>query len=214
MKLSKKRLTYEEKKAQNEKWDQKTAAELIAEFGKQWDYEECYKYPVLNNFDRLTKKACELADKFSSDKEIEEAWLKILLMLDESISQVMPSLNEDFNQTNKQRKDNLGQDNEMMAALVKDFILRRKNAIAMYNVPMTVSPITIIDKLNLDLKSVRMIFEYRTKAIKNEKKLMKIVNQMMIKEKLLESLIISQENLQGFMLEPDPETATQKMIAS
>ena len=46
----------------------------------------------------------------------------------------------------------------------------------MYQVPMTVSPLTLIEKLSLDLRSIRVIFDYKMKAIKGEKHLLKIAN--------------------------------------
>ena len=44
-----------------------------------------------------------------------------------------------------------------------------------------------MEKLNLDLRSIRSIFDFKVKVIKNEKKFMKIANNLIINEILLVS---------------------------
>ena len=66
--------------------------------------------------------------------------------------------------------------------MVSDFILRRKNIILMIQVPLSISPETLMDKLNLNLDSIRKIFEFKVKAIKGEKKFIKIANRLIVQE--------------------------------
>jgi hypothetical protein len=58
--------------------------------------------------------------------------------------------------------------------------MRRKNVILMVQVPLSISPETLMDKLNLNLDSIRKIFEFKVKAIKGEKKFIKIANRLII----------------------------------
>lgn len=60
--------------------------------------------------------------------------------------------------------------------------MRRKNVILMVQVPLSISPETLMDKLNLNLDSIRKIFEFKVKAIKGEKKFIKIANRLIIQE--------------------------------
>jgi hypothetical protein len=69
-----------------------------------------------------------------------------------------------------------------VGGLVSDFILRRKNIILMIQVPLSISPETLMDKLNLNLDSIRKIFEFKVKAIKGEKKFIKIANRLIVQE--------------------------------
>ena len=69
-----------------------------------------------------------------------------------------------------------------MGGLVSDFILRRKNIILMIQVPLSISPETLMNKLNLNLDSIRKIFEFKVKAIKGEKKFIKIANRLIVQE--------------------------------
>ena len=69
-----------------------------------------------------------------------------------------------------------------MGGLVSDFILRRKNIILMIQVPLSISPETLMDKLNLNQDSIRKIFEFKVKAIKGEKKFIKIANRLIVQE--------------------------------
>lgn len=75
----------------------------------------------------------------------------------------------------------------------------------MKHVPYNISPETLLAKLNLDLRSIRKVFDYRVKAIKGEKKLIKMANELIVKE-LLEQYF-ERENLEqrGYILEGDPE---------
>lgn len=52
----------------------------------------------------------------------------------------------------------------------------------MKQVPLSISPMKLMDELNLDLRSIRLIFNYKVKAIKNEKKFIKIANKIIVKE--------------------------------
>jgi hypothetical protein len=40
----------------------------------------------------------------------------------------------------------------------------------------------LMEKLNLGIRSIRLIFDYKVKTIKNEKKLIKIANKIISKE--------------------------------
>jgi hypothetical protein len=71
--------------------------------------------------------------------------------------------------------------------------MRRKNVILMVQVPLSISPETLMDKLNLNLDSIRKIFEFKVKAIKGEKKFIKIANRLIIQE-------ITHTSEQGLML--------------
>ena len=63
----------------------------------------------------------------------------------------------------------------------------------MRQVPMSIQPQTLMEKLNLDLRSIRSIFDFKVKVIKNEKKFMKIANKLIINEILL----VSQQGFDG-----------------
>ena len=39
----------------------KSTEEIIKLYGQKWDYEECYKYFYLSDFDFTLQKACDLA---------------------------------------------------------------------------------------------------------------------------------------------------------
>jgi hypothetical protein len=65
---------------------------------------------------------------------------------------------------------------------VQDFILRRKNSIVMKQVPYSVSPKVMIEKLNLDLGSFIKIFDFKVSEIKNEAKFITIANKLIKKE--------------------------------
>jgi predicted metal-dependent hydrolase len=79
-------------------------------------------------------------------------------------------------------KNRLDLKHEHLSALLEDFITKRKNAILMKHVPYNISPETLLAKLNLDLRSIRKVFDYRVKAIKSEKKLIKMANDLLEKE--------------------------------
>ena len=50
--------------------------------------------------------------------------------------------------------------------LLEDFVAKRKNRILLQSVPISIQPEVLITKLNLDLRSIRAIFEFRVEAIK------------------------------------------------
>mmetsp|Transcript_24395 Transcript_24395/g.37822 ORF Transcript_24395/g.37822 Transcript_24395/m.37822 type:complete len:224 (-) Transcript_24395:221-892(-) len=136
-------------------------------------------------------------------------------MLDEQSRNVKAVLHRDFNNPDKLTnlfKDKLGQDIQAITALVYDFILRRKNHIVMHKVPMEVSPKELVEKLNLDLVSIRKIFDFKIKNIKDEKHLFKIANQMIVKEVMVESEAIREHASRGYPLEPDPLSETQQLV--
>ena len=56
--------------------------ELIRQYGDLWDYEECYKYKYLSEFDEILQKACTLAKRQYDAQGEEESWFKVLLVLD------------------------------------------------------------------------------------------------------------------------------------
>lgn len=59
--------------------------ELIRQYGDLWDFEECYKYKCLSDFDETLQKACELAKKSfdnQGNQAGEDSWFKVLLILD------------------------------------------------------------------------------------------------------------------------------------
>jgi hypothetical protein len=60
-----------------------------------------------------------------------------------------------------------------------------------------------MEKLNLDLRSIRSIFDFKVKVIKNEKKFMKIANKLIINEILLVSQQGSDNASMGYQLEGD-----------
>jgi len=50
----------------------------------------------------------------------------------------------------------------------------------MKHVPISISPEDLLNKLELDLRSIRQIFDFRVKAIKSEKKLIKKANKLIV----------------------------------
>jgi hypothetical protein len=58
--------------------------------------------------------------------------------------------------------------------------MRRENAILMVQVPLSISPETLMEKLNLNLDAIRKIFEFKIKATKVEKKFIKIANHLIV----------------------------------
>lgn len=79
-------------------------------------------------------------------------------------------------------KNKLGLRLEDFGALLEDFIEKRKNAILMKHVPYNISPETLLSKLNLDMRSIRNFVDYRVKAIRSEKKLIKMACDLLEKE--------------------------------
>lgn len=53
---------------------------LIRSFGDRWDFEECYKYKHLDNFDQTIQRAVNIAAR-AYDKEGEGVYFTILLSL-------------------------------------------------------------------------------------------------------------------------------------
>jgi hypothetical protein len=74
----------------------------------------------------------------------------------------------------------MGQDLTRVGGLLRDFFMRRENVILMVQVPLSISPQTLMEKLNLNIDSIRKIFEFKVKAIKGEKKFIKIANHLII----------------------------------
>jgi hypothetical protein len=77
---------------------QPSSEELILLYGHNWDYEECYKYKYLTDFDQSLQKACDLAKRVyestphipkssrrnpNDDEDGEKAWFRVLIVLDE-----------------------------------------------------------------------------------------------------------------------------------
>lgn len=79
-------------------------------------------------------------------------------------------------------RNTLGLHHEQISNLLNDFITKRKNAILMKHVPYNISPDALLSKLDLDIGSIRKVFDYRVKAIKSEKKLIKMANKILQKE--------------------------------
>ena len=87
-----------------------------------------------------------------------------------------------------------------VVALLEDFINKRKNAILMKHVPISISPEDLLSKLELDLRSIRSIFDYRVKAIKSENKLIKKASHL-IKSEIFEQYLQEREHAsRGFLL--------------
>ena len=79
-----------------------------------------------------------------------------------------------------------------IGTLLEDFINKRKNAILMKHVPISISPEDLLNKLELDLRSIRSIFDYRVKAIKSENKLIKKASHL-IKSEIFEQYLQERE---------------------
>ena len=62
-----------------------------------------------------------------------------------------------------------------------------------------------MDKLNLNLDSIRKIFEFKVKAIKGEKKFIKIANRLIIQEMINESEKGLNLASKGYQLEGDSD---------
>ena len=111
-----------------------SAEEIIRNFGAFWDYEDCYKYDYLKSFDQMIQKSCELAAK-AFEHEGEEAWFKLLRKLDKIQDEVPTKLRLEARKNPESLKAlykyNYGSDLNIIAALIQDFILRRKNSIVM-----------------------------------------------------------------------------------
>lgn len=71
----KKRTKYEER-------TQESVESLIKNYGDRWDFEECYKYKGLNNFDASINRTVDLAKK-AYPKDGEEVFFNILITLSE-----------------------------------------------------------------------------------------------------------------------------------
>lgn len=72
----------------------KSTEEIIKLYGQKWDYEECYKYKYLSDFDFTLQKACDLAQK-AYDTQGEDAWFSILTVLNEHSKSVLQKLKEE-----------------------------------------------------------------------------------------------------------------------
>jgi hypothetical protein len=178
-------------------------------FGDRWDFEECYKYKGLNNFDMTINRTVDLA-KRAYQKDGEEVFFKILLSLSDWSQQVQIRLREESRHNKFEYeqllRNSLGLHHEQLSTLLNDFITKRENAILMKHVPYNISPDTLLAKLDLDLRSIRKVFDYRVKAIKSEKKLIKMANEILLKEIMEQYLERERLESQGYILEGDPVT--------
>lgn len=64
---------------------------------------------------------------------------------------------------------------------LKDFIIRRKNAV-LKKMPSNISLTVIIEKLNLEFKEIKQLYDYKIKAIKNDEKYLKLAKSILIYE--------------------------------
>ena len=61
-----------------------------------------------------------------------------------------------------------------------------------------------MDELNLDLRSIRSIFDFKVQAIKGEKKFIKIANKIIMKEIFIFSDMAFHEASHGYLLNTIP----------
>ena len=207
-----------------------SSEELILAYGHYWDYEECYKYKYLTDFDQSLQKACDLARKvYDSTPHIprsmrdedgeeeddgEKAWFRVLIVLDEWSRTICASLKEEAFKNPDQladlQKTKIGKHLPTVGGLLNNFLARRINAIIMRQVPIQIDPETLIDRLSLSLNSIRQIFEFKVKVIKNEKKIIKIANRFMMNQVKLDAAINRQKAAVGYLMESDPQIQKQK----
>ena len=83
-----------------------------------------------------------------------DAWFKILLNLD-GLSKKMCKISD--------MTHPLANNYQNLVEIWVDFIRKRKNSIVMFQVPLNIPPQDLIDQLNLDLGSIRLIFDYKVK---------------------------------------------------
>lgn len=83
----------------------------------------------------------------------------------------------------------------------------------MKHVPYNISPDKLLSRLDLDLGSIRKVFDYRVKAIKSEKKLIKMANEILLKEIMEQYLDRERLEQQGYIFEGDPELRSRYVPA-
>jgi hypothetical protein len=103
------------------------------------------------------------------------------------------------------QKTSTGRHLPTVGGLLSDFLTRRINSIIMRQVPIQIDPETLIDRLSLSLNSIRQIFEFKVKVIKNEKKIIKIASRFMMDEVKRDADINRQKAAIGYLMESDPQ---------
>ena len=74
----------------------KSTEELIKLYGQKWEYEECYKYIYLSDYDFTLQKACDLAKKAYETQGEEDAWFLILTVLNDQSKTILTKLKEEI----------------------------------------------------------------------------------------------------------------------
>ena len=110
------------------------------------------------------------------------------------------------------QKTSIGRHLPTVGGLLSDFLTRRINSIIMRQVPIQIDPETLIDRLTLSLNSIRQIFEFKVKVIKNEKKIIKIASRFMMDEVKRDADINRQKAAIGYLMESDPQIQKQKNV--
>lgn len=64
---------------------------------------------------------------------------------------------------------------------LKDFIKQRKNVV-LKQVPPTISLKTIMERLKLDFRQIKKLYDFKLKAIKTDEKYMKLAKSIIIHE--------------------------------
>ena len=64
---------------------------------------------------------------------------------------------------------------------LKDFANQRKNAV-LKQVPPTISLKTIMERLNLDFRQIKKLYDFKIKAIKTDEKYLKLAKSIIVHE--------------------------------
>ena len=81
----------------------------------------------------------------------------------------------------------------------------------MKHVPFTIDTEKLLEELSLDLRSIRYIFDFRIKASKGEKKLIKTANNLIVGECFKQFHKKEMLATGGYILEGDPEKRRRYM---
>jgi hypothetical protein len=143
-----------------------SSEEIIHICGSHYEYEECYKNQRLSDIDDLIQKACDLA-KRSFALRGEDVWFCILISLGDWIKTINSKLQHESKSKEFEnlvvKANSLGIKLHDVVNLIEDFIIKRKNSITMKQVPFSIEPRVLMDKLDLDLRSIRKIFDFKVK---------------------------------------------------
>lgn len=130
---------------------------------------QCEHLPTIHEFDQLLSQAINIADKHEALIN-EEGWFVILEFLSEYKQRVVQKLSQTVKDQAKLER-------------IKDFLNSRKLHV-LKMVPASVSLQSLTERLKLDFKQIKQLYDIKVKTVKNSEKFLKLSNIILEKELL------------------------------